>query len=142
MREPRSVVFEELAPEDRRGRDVLIDAGQRYFDALEQADGSIIPVIDDCTRFENGEDRARRGRLAPQGRSASVFPLGVREQIDTGYFSYIAAVRDRRIVAVDEARGLVLMIVVFDHPARRRAVEMRGVGEVELRRTTRCRTAS
>ena len=61
-----------------------------------------------------------------------MFPLGVREQIDTGYFGYIAAVRDRRIVAVDETRGLVLMIVVFDHPARRRTVEMRGVGEVEL----------
>ena len=133
MREPRSVVFEELAPDERRGRDVLVDAGQRYFDALEQADGSIIPVSDDCTRFENGTKTVRVEDVSHlKGASASVFPLGVREQIDTGYFSYIAAVRDRRIVAVDEARGLVLMIVVFDHPARSRTVEMRGVGEVEL----------
>jgi hypothetical protein len=56
----------------------------------------------------------------------------VREQIDTGYFGYIDAVRDRRIVAVDVARGLVLMMVVFDHSARRKTVDMRGVGEVEL----------
>jgi hypothetical protein len=133
MHEPRAVVFEELAPEERRGRDVLVDAGQRYFDALEQADGSIIPVTDDCTRFENGTQTVKVADVSHlKGASAQVFPLGVRAQIDTGYFSYIAAVRSRRIVAVDEARGLVLMMVVFDHPARSRTVEMRGVGEVEL----------
>ncbi len=96
-------------------------------------EGSIIPVTDDCTRYENGTQTVRVADVSHlKGASASVFPLGIREQIDTGYFRYIAAVRDRRIVAVDEARGLVLMIVVFDHPARKRTVEMRGVGEVEL----------
>jgi hypothetical protein len=133
MRAPRAIVFEELAPKQRSPRDVLIDAGQRYFDALENGDGSIIPVTDDCTRYENGTQTVRVADVSHlTGASAGVFPLGVREQIDTGYFRYIAAVRDRRIVAVDEARGLVLMIVVFDHPARTRTVEMRGVGEVEL----------
>ncbi len=98
-----------------------------------RADGSIIPVTDDCTRYENGTRTVRVYDVSHlKGASASVFPLGVREQIDTGYFSYIAAVRGRRVVAVDEARGLVVMIVAFDHPARSRTVEMRGVGEVEL----------
>jgi hypothetical protein len=133
MREPRAIVFEELRADERRGRDVLVDAGQRYFDALERADGSIIPVTGDCTRYENGTQTVRVPDVSHlKGASASVFPLGVREQIDTGYFSSIAAVRGRRVVAVDEARGLVVMLVVFDHPARSRTVEMRGVGEVEL----------
>jgi hypothetical protein len=133
MREPRGIVFEELAPEQRSDAATLIDAGHRYFDGLEQADGSIIPVTDDCTRYENGTRTVRVPDVSHlSGASAHVFPLDVREQIDTGYFSYIDAVRDRRVVAVDETRGLVLMIVVFDHSARRRTVEMRGVGEVEL----------
>ena len=107
--------------------------GHLYFDGLEQADGSIIPVIDHCTRYENGTRTVRVADVSHlAGASAHVFPLGVREQVDTGYFSYIDAVRDRRVVAVDEARGLVLMIVVFDHSARRRTVRVRGVGEVEL----------
>ena len=91
-------------------------------------------MIDDCTRYENGTRTVRVEDVSHLAGSASskVFPLGVREQVDTGYFSYIDAVRDRRIVAVDVARGLVLMMVVFDHSARRRTVEMRGVGEVEL----------
>ena len=60
MREPRSIVFEELAPGAAPRRATCsIDAGQRYFDALEQVDGSIIPVTDDCTRFENGTQTVR-----------------------------------------------------------------------------------
>ncbi len=133
MREPRSIVFEEIPEGQRTGADEIVRAGQRYFDGLERADGSIIPVTNDCTRFENGTRTVRVVDVSHlSGASALVFPLGVREQVDTGYFSYIDAVRDRRVVAVDVARGLVLMIVVFDHSARRRAVEVRGVGEVEL----------
>jgi len=133
MREPRAIVFEELPAGQRAEPEALALAGQRYFDGLEQADGSIIPVTDDCTRYENGTRTVHVPDVSHlSGASALVFPLGVREQVDTGYFSYIDAVRDRRVVAVDEARGLVLMVVVFDHSARRRTVEVRGVGEVEL----------
>ncbi|MGH2851621.1 MAG: hypothetical protein ACRDLP_13505 [Solirubrobacteraceae bacterium] len=133
MREPRAIVFEELPPDQRGDAASLVGAGNAYFDGLEQADGSIIPVTDGCTRFENGTRTTRVEDVSQlSGASALVFPMGVREQVDTGYFSYIDAVRDRRIVAVDVARGLVLMIVVFDHSARRRTVEVRGVGEVEL----------
>lgn len=133
MRAPRAVVFEEIPEADRMPADAIALAGQRYFDGLEQADGSIIPVADDCTRYENGTRTVHVADVSHlSGASALVFPLGVREQVDTGYFSYIDAVRDRRVVAVDEARGLVLMIVVFDHSARRRTVEVRDVGEVEL----------
>ncbi len=133
MRQPRAIVYEEIPAEQRVGADAIVRAGHRYFDGLEQADGSIIPVADDCTRYENGTRTVRTADVSHlSGASALVFPLGVREQVDTGYFSYIDAVRDRRIVAVDDARGLVLMVVVFDHSARRRSVAVRGVGEVEL----------
>jgi hypothetical protein len=133
MREPRAIVFEQIPFEQRSPPAELIHAGYAYFDGLEQADGSIIPVTDDCTRVENGTQTVRVADVSHlTGASAKVFPLGVREQVDTGYFSYIDAVRDRRVVAIDERRGLIVMIVVFDHSARRRTVEMKGVGEVEL----------
>jgi hypothetical protein len=133
MREPRAIVFEEIPPDQRSSAEQLIAAGNGYFDGLEQADGSIIPVKDDCTRYENGTRTVHVEDVSHlSGASALVFPMGVREQVDTGYFSYIDAVRDRRILALDVARGLVMMIVVFDHSARRRTVEVRDIGEVEL----------
>jgi hypothetical protein len=133
MGEPRAVVFEEIPPDQRGDAESLIHAGNLYFDGLEQADGSIIPVAEDCTRFENGMRTVRVEDVSRlSGASALVFPMGIREQVDSGYFSYIDAVRDRRVVAVDVTRGLVVMIVVFDHSARRRTVEVAGIGEVEL----------
>jgi hypothetical protein len=133
MREPRAIVFEEIPPAARSTAEELIAAGNGYFDGLEQADGSIIPVVDGASRYENGTRTVHVDDVSHlSGASALVFPMGVREQVDTGYFSYIDAVRSRRIVAVEQARGLVAMIVVFDHSARRRTVEVRGVGEVEL----------
>jgi hypothetical protein len=132
--EPRAIVFEDLAPDERSSRDELVRVGNLYFDGLERGDGAIIPVTDDCTRIENGTQTVRVADVAHLAGSASahIFPLGVREQIDSGYFAYIDAVRDRRVVAVDEARGLVVLVVVFDHSARMRSVVVRGVGEVEL----------
>jgi hypothetical protein len=133
MRAPRAIVFEQIPSEQRTDDDGLVAAAHAYFDGLERADGSIIPVADDCTRYENGTRTVRVADVSRlSGASAIVFPMGVREQVNSGYFSYIDAVRDRRVVAVDAARGLVLMIVVFDHSARRRSVEVEGVGEVEL----------
>jgi hypothetical protein len=133
MRQSRAAVFEEIALDQRGDEASLIRAGNGYFDGLEQVNGSIMPVSEDCARYENGMRTVRVQDVSHlSGASALVFPMGIREQVDTGYFSYIDAVRDRRIVAVDVTRGLVLMVVVFDHSARRRSVEVKGVGEVDL----------
>jgi hypothetical protein len=134
MRAPRSIVFEVLPPEQRSSAEELMRAGDLYFDGLEQSDGSIIPVTPDSTRVENGTQTVRVEDVShlAGSASASVFPLGVREQVDTGYFGYIDAVRDRRFLSVDVTRGLVVMMVVFDHSARSQTVQMKGVGKVEL----------
>ncbi len=134
MAGPRAIVFEKLDPPERSSRDVLIDAGNRYFDGLVQGNGDMIPVTDSCTRIENGTQTVLVPDVSHLAGSAAaiIFPLGVREQLATGYFTYMDDIRDRRVVAVDEERGLVILAVVFDHSARKRSVEVRGVGEVEL----------
>jgi hypothetical protein len=134
MREPRAIVFERLAPSERRSRSELVDIGNRYFDAIERLDPELVAVTDDCLRIENGTQTV----LVPDvshlaGSTAAItFPLSVRGQIDVGYVAYIDEIRDRRVVAVDESRGLVMLVVVFDHSARMRTVAVKGVGDVEL----------
>jgi hypothetical protein len=134
MRTPREIVFRELDPSERSSRAELIAAANRYFDGLEQVDGDMIPVTEECVRIENGTQTVRVAdvRHLAGSPSALIFPLGVREQVNSGYFSYMDAVRDRRVAALDETRGLVLLVVVFDHSARVRSVQVKGVGEVEL----------
>jgi hypothetical protein len=134
MAEPRGIVFEEIDPSERTSRERLAEIGNLYFDGLVQDDGAMIPVTDDCIRIENGTQTVRVADVSHLAGSASaiVFPMGVREQVDRGYTQYMEEIRDRRVVAVDETRGLVLLAVVFDHPARMRSVQVEGVGEVEL----------
>jgi hypothetical protein len=134
MAEPRGIVFEEIDPAERTSRERLAQIGNLYFDGLVQDDGGMIPVTDECIRIENGTQTVRVADVSHLAGSASAiaFPMGVREQVDRGYTQYMEEIRDRRVVAVDETRGLVLLVVVFDHPARMRSVQVEGVGEVEL----------
>ena len=40
-----------------------------------------------------------------------------REQFESGMLHFVSRIRDRRYVAVDEERGLVLAFAFFDHDA-------------------------
>ena len=139
------------APENMRraARDRLRGAGARPARRRRAADRRRRPLLrrhragrrlDHPRQRRHAADRERhadRARVAtsrtwPAARARTSSRSASASQVQTRYFSYIEAVRDRRIVAVDTARGLMLMVAVIDHPARKRTVDMKGVGEVEL----------
>jgi len=131
MAKPRKAFEETIPPAERCTREQLIAGGHAYFDGIERSDGDIIPVVEDCARVENGVQTTQNKELG--GRPG--FPLWgmpVAAQIGTGYYSYIEAIRDRRVAIIDIERGLVLMIVCFDHPGNVKSVEVKGKGRVEL----------
>ena len=134
MSGPRSIVFDTLDPAERSARGQLTAIAHGYFDAIERQDADLIAIREDCLRIENGSQTVLVADVSAFAGSPAelIFPMSVREQVRSGYVAYIDAVRDRRVVAVDEARGLVAMVVVFDHPARVRSVAVAGIGEVEL----------
>lgn len=120
----------EPAPADARaGRAELEAVANAYFDGIEADDGSKIPVTDDCVRFENGVQSVRRP--APEGGFGGGH-MGVAEQISSGMFAYIGAIRGRRYPVCDLERGLVLAIGLFDHPGKLTHVDVAGIGTVEL----------
>jgi hypothetical protein len=114
---PRPRYQETVPPAERLRRTELVRIANRYFEAIERDDGSLVPVLDEVTRIENGVQTTLNPRSElPVGR------LGVREQMDTGYTRHIAAARDRRFPVVDEERGLVLVHFLFDHPGNLESV--------------------
>jgi len=134
MARPRAIVFESLDPSERSSRDELVAIGHGYFDGIVALDADLIAIREDCLRIENGSQTVLLDDVSAFAGSAAelIFPMSVRAQVRSGYVAYIDAIRDRRVVAVDEARGLLAMVVVFDHPARLHSVEVSGIGEVEL----------
>jgi hypothetical protein len=127
-------VYRKIAPSARASREELVAAANAYFDGIEQSNGRMIPVEPDCLRIENGTQTvlAEGADFVPDREGFSVFPLGVADQIDSGFFAYIARIRDRRFPVIDEEQSLVLVTGFFDHPGNVKTVNVKGVGDVEL----------
>jgi hypothetical protein len=131
-----SAILSDTLPVGRRSRQEAIACAGRYFDGIEQDDGSIIPVDPNCIRIENGvrtvlaSDRDFASSTASQG--FNLFQLSVSDQIDTGFFEYIPRIRSRRFPLVDPTNGLVLALVVFDQPGVLATVNVKGHGKLDL----------
>lgn len=118
-----------IEPADRGTREDLIKAANGYFDGVARDDADLMPVADDCVRVENGlqtvlnPDAAGFPESFVSGAGPEGLGLGVRAQIRTLAFRYIEGIRDRRILATDTERGLVLVSCFFDHPGRVRGAD-------------------
>ena len=126
---PSAAMAQIVEPADRGTREDLVRAANGYLAGVVRDDAGLIPAADDCVRIENGlqtvlnpdadgfpETFVSSGGLGGLG-------LGVRAQIGTLAFRYIEDIRDRRFVAADTERGLVLACCFFDHPGK-----VRGAG--------------
>jgi hypothetical protein len=93
-----------LPPARRTPREAMIAAANAYFDGIEAESGANVPAAPTCNRYENGA----RTTNPPGGPQEGCKGLGG--------FAYIEKVRDRRFPLVDEERGLVWALAVFDIP--------------------------
>lgn len=128
--------FGSVNPPGRASRAEMVAAAHAYFDGIEQDDGGIIPVREDCVRVENGvrtvlADASTFGSsTADQG--LNLFTMGVSEQIDTGFFAYIPRIRSRRFPVIDEVQSVVLAGAVFDQPGTMTEVTLKDGREIVL----------
>jgi hypothetical protein len=120
-------IFEAVVEPSRRSpRDVLIAAARGYYDAIEQGDGHLVPVIDECVRRENGAYSALNPNRPGTSNEYSVF-----ESIDMGYWTHLK-VRDRRYPIVDEERCLSWSINFFETPGNVTTLNLKGKGPTPL----------
>lgn len=108
--------FHDILPlEERATREEMVEIANRYFDAIEQNDGSLVPVRDDCQRLVNGAEDTLTD-VSDLAESEAHRAMTVSAQISDGHYGYIESLRGRRFPIVDVERGIVLAHVLFDHP--------------------------
>lgn len=121
--EPSPQLGDVVEAASRASRGELIQAAGGYLDGVQHDDADLIPVADECLRFENGRqtvlNQGAEG-FPPEFALHEGLKLGVRDQVRTSDFRYIEEIRDRRFPVIDTARGLVLAMVFFDHPGQLR----------------------
>ena len=108
--------FNELLPKAQRTpREQMIAAANGYFDTLQLNDGTLhVEFTDDCNRREDGTQTTNnvQANLDPISR------FGCADQFRLGQYLYDDRLRDRRYIAVDEERGIVLAAAFIDHEGR------------------------
>jgi hypothetical protein len=122
---PREAFFRDTPPADRVSRNELVRVANMYFSGMQLNDGKgSYPFADDCHRIENGGDSTnapprKPGETKPDPKTANSYSgmWTCREQFESGLLHFVSKIRDRRYVAVDEERGLVVGNVFFDHEA-------------------------
>jgi hypothetical protein len=132
---PRPPLTTDIPSARRTSRDMMIWVANSYFDALEGDNGKIAAFAKDCTRHENGYRTVNNpppgGRNmpgpnipdsgTPQGREALRFSmLTCEQQVSEGAFSFMKHIRPRRVLIVDEQKGLVSVWALFVHDGTRR----------------------
>jgi hypothetical protein len=109
-------VWSELLPAARRTpRQLMINAANGYFDTLQRNNGQLyVGFTDNCERRENG----KRSTNLKEPDLDPLWKLGCADQFRVGQYLYDDRLRDRRYLAVDEERGIVLSAGFIDHEGR------------------------
>jgi hypothetical protein len=109
-------VWSEMIPAARRTpRQQMIDAANGYFDTLQRNSGKLfVQFTDNCERRENG----KRSTNLTEPDLDPLWKLGCADQFRVGQYLYDDRLRDRRFLAVDEERGIVLAAGFIDHEGR------------------------
>jgi hypothetical protein len=122
--QPRAAFARPTPPATRMSRADLVRVANMYFSGMQLNDGKgRYPFADDCNRIENGAQTTnaagRAGQPRPDPKTATGYSAmwTCREQFESGLLHFVSRIRDRRFLAVDEERGLVVAFAFFDHDA-------------------------
>jgi hypothetical protein len=134
LQAPRPQLVNDVPAAERTSREGLLWAAHSYFDALEGDSGNIAAFADDCVRHENGYQTVANktpGRAAPSpnipstdtvmGRVfAKLSMMTCAQQVDTKIFSFMTKLRPRRVLILDEQKGLASAFPLFVQDGTRR----------------------
>ncbi len=139
--EPRPGLVADLPAHERTPRAEMFRAANAYFEAIEAGRGDLAPFDDSCTRHENGGQATTNATPQPwpidmgnaeANRAMSILgTLTCKAQIDSQLLNFITSLRPRRLDVIDEQKGLVFGLPMFNHRGAVREIKIVGVPEVE-----------
>jgi hypothetical protein len=140
---PRPGLVQTIPVSQRVSRDEMFRIADSYFDSIEQSNGDLAPYADDCVRHENGMQTTTNKTPSPTpldsavsgpgttSAMAKLLALGCHDSMNTHGLSYITKIRPRRLIIIDEERGLVFGLPMFVHRGNVRQIKIVGVPGVD-----------
>lgn len=119
---PRPQFLQTVPKSKRMSREDLIRIGNSYFTGLANNTGrNAAPFADTCNRWENGMQTTNSPTNTP---GYDVVGMSCKAQQESGFFSFVTSIRNRRFPIVDRERGLVLAFAFFEHNAKDREIHL------------------
>ncbi len=153
LQKPRPGLVEDIAPEDKTPRNQMLDIGLSYYDSLTGEDGTLSPYALECQRRENGgisvggkkedvpeaketpRDFAPPEGVDPEmmklGKALSLVPNTCEGQITAGVWGYISEIRNRRLLVIDEQKGLAVGFSNLYHDSKLKEMKLFGIKGVD-----------
>jgi hypothetical protein len=153
LQKPRPGLVEDLSPADRTPRGQMLDIGLSYYDALTGEDGTLAPFAEECERRENGstsvggkrktapKPSTEKPQFPPQGNfdpemaklgmALAAAPNTCEAQISAGVWAYITEIKNRRLLVIDEQKGLAVGFSNFYHDSKLKTAKLKGIPGLE-----------
>ena len=153
LQKPRPGLVEDLSPADRTPRDQMLDIGLSYYDALTGEDGTLAPFAAECERRENGSTSVGgKPKPAPKPtaekpqfpapanfdpemaklrKALAAAPNTCEAQISAGVWAYITEIKNRRLLVIDEQKGLAVGFSNFYHDSKLKVAKLKGIPGME-----------
>jgi hypothetical protein len=108
---------------DPPSRQEMIATVSTYFDGIVTTNGKMISEASNAGRILNGTldcndpaVKAAKFNDVQELNNPNFDRMTCGDQVDMGYFKYIASITPRRFPVVDRQKGLVLAMIRFNHP--------------------------
>ncbi len=129
---PDPVWLQPLSAAQRTPRQQMIKDANLYFDGILHSNGNMVPFDLRCNRILDGYQDTNHPAEKGWFHKGSFDPdaMNIRDNMNTGIWSYIHSITPRHVVVVDEKMGIVLGMWMFNHPGRMTSVNVKGIGNV------------
>jgi hypothetical protein len=146
LQKPRPGLVEDISPAEKTSRDLMLDIGLAYYDSLTGEDGTLAPYALECQRRENGGISVGGPKEAPRdfappegvdpemmklGKALSLVPNTCEGQITAGVWGYISEIRNRRLLVIDEQKGLAVGFSNLYHDSKLKEMKLFGIPGVD-----------
>lgn len=129
---PDPVWLQPLNASQHTPRAQMIKIANLYFDGILHSNASIVPFDLRCNRILDGYQDTNHPNVKGWFHKGSfdADAMNIRDNMNTGIWSYIHSIEPRHVVVVDEKMGIVVGMWMFNHPGRKTSVNIKGVGDV------------
>jgi len=132
--QPNPVWLQPLEASHRTPRQEMLKAVNLYFEGILHSSGDMVPFDPRCDRILDGYQDTNNPTAKGWFDLGSFRPdsMGIRENMNTGIWTYIRSIDPRRFVVIDEKMGIVLGMLMFNHPGKVESADVPGVGKVPM----------